>query len=157
MKAHFIEAYPSFWKVPDKMKSMWCIEFGKRYRWDPMHERTIRDAWKRRASLRYKDLMYEVHTNRYQPNWMTTPQNTSLWTVSRYTIRPVLGEELKANAECLHIETAAGGSNKGHVYGFGSQSAVVTVKRWVGSSSSMSSVPSVSSARMTTRCVSRGR
>ncbi|KAI5683266.1 hypothetical protein M9H77_04494 [Catharanthus roseus] len=52
-------------------------------------------------------------------------------TVCRYTIRPVLGEELKANVQCLHIETglpiptneqlmfkAAGGSNKGHVYGF---------------------------------------
>ncbi|KAI5676047.1 hypothetical protein M9H77_06997 [Catharanthus roseus] len=53
-------------------------------------------------------------------------------TMCRYTIRPVL-DELKANAERLHIETgspiltdeqlmfeAASGSNNGRVYGFGS-------------------------------------
>ncbi|KAI5672297.1 hypothetical protein M9H77_12661 [Catharanthus roseus] len=63
--------------------------------------------------------------------------------------------ELTANVERLHIETgygvlsdeqlifeATGGSNKGYVYGFGSQSRVITAEQQRGSSSS--SVPSVS-------------
>ncbi|KAI5652432.1 hypothetical protein M9H77_29619 [Catharanthus roseus] len=67
-------------------------------------------------------------------------------------------QELKANAEYLHIETgspiptdeqlmfeATGCSNKGHVYGFGSQSASITAKHR-GGSNSLSSVPSLSSA-----------
>ncbi|KAI5649104.1 hypothetical protein M9H77_35109 [Catharanthus roseus] len=37
----------------------------KRYRLDPMHERTIRDAWQKWASSRYKDLMYEVRMDRH--------------------------------------------------------------------------------------------
>ncbi|KAI5681631.1 hypothetical protein M9H77_02859 [Catharanthus roseus] len=40
----------------------------------------------------------------------------------------------------------SGRNNKGHVYGFGSRSAAVTAERWGGSTSSMSSVPSVSSS-----------
>ncbi|KAI5677865.1 hypothetical protein M9H77_08815 [Catharanthus roseus] len=77
--------------------------------------------------------------------------------VGRYTIRPVLGkanyQELKANAECLHVETGSpilteeqlmcevvGGSNKGHIHGFGSQSTAVTAERRGGSSNSMCSV-----------------
>ncbi|KAI5661688.1 hypothetical protein M9H77_21011 [Catharanthus roseus] len=66
-------------------------------------------------------------------------------------------QEMKTNMEKLHIETGspilteeqlmfevASGSNKDHVYGFGSKSTVVTVERRGGSSSSMSSVPSIS-------------
>ncbi|KAI5667675.1 hypothetical protein M9H77_17528 [Catharanthus roseus] len=59
MKAHFVEAHPSFGKVLDRIKKMRYAESRKRYRWDPMHERAIWDAWQKRASLLYKDLMYE--------------------------------------------------------------------------------------------------
>ncbi|KAI5663006.1 hypothetical protein M9H77_22329 [Catharanthus roseus] len=38
-------------KVPDRMKNMWSTEFEKRYRWDPMHEHAIWDAWHRRDLL----------------------------------------------------------------------------------------------------------
>ncbi|KAI5658832.1 hypothetical protein M9H77_27625 [Catharanthus roseus] len=75
-------------------------------------------------------------------------------------------EWLKANAEHLHIETgspipsdeqlmfeAAGGSNKGHVYGFGSQSGAITAERREGSSSL--SVPSVSSTAGHDACIER--
>ncbi|KAI5649039.1 hypothetical protein M9H77_35044 [Catharanthus roseus] len=68
VKAHFVESRPSFGKVPNKVKNMWYTEFRKRYRWDPMHEHAIRDAWQKRASLRHKDLMYEVQVDGYQPN-----------------------------------------------------------------------------------------
>ncbi|KAI5653868.1 hypothetical protein M9H77_31055 [Catharanthus roseus] len=44
MKAHFVEAHPRFGKVPNGVKNIWCIEFGKRYQWDPMHECAIVDA-----------------------------------------------------------------------------------------------------------------
>ncbi|KAI5668471.1 hypothetical protein M9H77_18324 [Catharanthus roseus] len=190
MKAHFFEVHPSFGKVP-RIKNMLYTEFEKRYRWDPMHERAIWDAWHRRASLRYKDLMYEVRANRYQPNWITTGQYTSLcdewgrrntrrgerrhsrtgcksvvargststsrsrsyikW--ERRWVRPLHSrnskyKDLKANAECLHIETcspiltdkqlmfeAAGGSNKGHVYGL--QSVIVTIEHRGDSNNSM--------------------
>ncbi|KAI5666924.1 hypothetical protein M9H77_16777 [Catharanthus roseus] len=44
----------------------------------PMHERAIWDAWQKRASLRYKDLMYKVRNDGYQLNWMTIAQYTSL-------------------------------------------------------------------------------
>ncbi|KAI5669037.1 hypothetical protein M9H77_18890 [Catharanthus roseus] len=76
-------------------------------------------------------------------------------------------QELKANTECLHIEIgsptptdeqlmfeAASGSNKGHVYDFGSQSAAITAERWGGSSSS-SSVPSASSAAAHESCIEK--
>ncbi|KAI5658521.1 hypothetical protein M9H77_27314 [Catharanthus roseus] len=48
-------------------------------------------------------------------------------TVGRYAIRRVLGK--------LMFE-AAGGSNKGHIYGFGSQSTTITGERQGGSSNS---------------------
>ncbi|KAI5656952.1 hypothetical protein M9H77_25745 [Catharanthus roseus] len=67
-------------------------------------------------------------------------------------------QELKANTERLHIDIgspiltdeqlmfeAAGGSNKGYVYGFDSQSAAITVERW-GGSSILLPIPSTSSA-----------
>ncbi|KAI5669772.1 hypothetical protein M9H77_19625 [Catharanthus roseus] len=73
--------------------------------------------------------------------------------------------ELKENVECLHIETdslmqtdeqlmfeAAGGSNKGHVYGFASQSATITVEQQEDSNSSLL-VPSVSSATAHESCI----
>ncbi|KAI5659140.1 hypothetical protein M9H77_27933 [Catharanthus roseus] len=179
MKAHFVLADFSFGKVPDRMKNMWHTEFGKRYRWDPMHEHAIRDAWQRWASLQYKDLMYKVHTDGYQSDWMSTAQYMSLcdeWgyknrrEVGRYTIGPILGEELKANTERLHIETgspisinkqlmldAAGGNNRDNVYGFGSQFAAVTAERQRGSGSSMSSIPSVSSAAGHEACIKKER
>ncbi|KAI5654483.1 hypothetical protein M9H77_31670 [Catharanthus roseus] len=125
-----------------------------------MHERVIWDAWHKRASLRYKDLMYEMQTVGYQPDWMTTAQYTSLcdeW-----------GSELKANTERLHIEVgssiltneqlmfeAAGGSNKGHVYSFDSQSTAVTAERQGGSNSSMSSVHSISFAAGSEACIEK--
>ncbi|KAI5658655.1 hypothetical protein M9H77_27448 [Catharanthus roseus] len=52
---------------------------------------------------------------------------------------------------------ATGGSNKGHVYGFGSESAAITAERQGGSSSSMSSVPSISSAAGHEACIKRER
>ncbi|KAI5671417.1 hypothetical protein M9H77_11781 [Catharanthus roseus] len=79
-------------------------------------------------------------------------------------------DKLKANVECLLIETGspiitneqlmfedAEGSNKGHVYGFVSQSAVVTEECWGVTNSSMSSVPSVSSAVGHEACIERER
>ncbi|KAI5676463.1 hypothetical protein M9H77_07413 [Catharanthus roseus] len=45
MKAHFIEAHLSLGK--------------KKYRWDPMHEHAIWDAWQKQISLQYKGFMYE--------------------------------------------------------------------------------------------------
>ncbi|KAI5654243.1 hypothetical protein M9H77_31430 [Catharanthus roseus] len=76
-------------------------------------------------------------------------------TVDRYTIRPILGDakyqELKLMFE------AAGGSNKVHVYSFGSQSAAVTTERRGGSSSSMSSIPFVSSIAGHKACIKRER
>ncbi|KAI5656754.1 hypothetical protein M9H77_25547 [Catharanthus roseus] len=66
-------------------------------------------------------------------------------------------QELKANEERLHIETsssmpsdeqlmfeAACSSNKGYVYDFGLQFTAITTEHW-GGSSSLSSIPSVSS------------
>ncbi|KAI5654032.1 hypothetical protein M9H77_31219 [Catharanthus roseus] len=98
------------------------------------------------------------------------PTASAKETVSRYMIRPILGEELKANAEHLHIKTGSpiltdeqlmfqhtGGSNKSQVYGFGSQSAVVIPKRRGGSSNSMSSVASVSCTAGHEACIERGR
>ncbi|KAI5676303.1 hypothetical protein M9H77_07253 [Catharanthus roseus] len=39
-------------------------------------------------SLRYKDLMYDVRVDRYQPNWMNTTQYTSFCDVrSSYTFK----------------------------------------------------------------------
>ncbi|KAI5664425.1 hypothetical protein M9H77_23748 [Catharanthus roseus] len=120
MKEHFVEAHASLGKILDRIKNLWYVEFGKRYRWDRLHEHDILDAWEKWASLHYKDLMYEV---KYQ--------------------------ELKMNTEHHHIETSlpiptdkqlmfevAGGSNKGHVYGFGSQFTAITAEQW-GSSSSL--------------------
>ncbi|KAI5649819.1 hypothetical protein M9H77_35824 [Catharanthus roseus] len=78
----FCEAEPSFGKVSDRIKNMWYTEFrvsvyiAMRYRWDSMH--AIRDAWQKRASLRYKDLMFEVRVDEYQPDWIITTQYTSL-------------------------------------------------------------------------------
>ncbi|KAI5672737.1 hypothetical protein M9H77_13101 [Catharanthus roseus] len=46
-----------------------------------MHEHAIWDAWEKRALLCYKDLMYEVRMDGYQPNWMTSAQYTSLYDV----------------------------------------------------------------------------
>ncbi|KAI5676462.1 hypothetical protein M9H77_07412 [Catharanthus roseus] len=51
---------------------------------------------------------------------------------------------------------AVGGSNKGHVYGFGSQSVAVTAKCQEGNSSS-SLVPSVSSTATHEACIERER
>ncbi|KAI5661738.1 hypothetical protein M9H77_21061 [Catharanthus roseus] len=50
---------------------------------------------------------------------------------------------------------AAGGSNKGLVYSFNSQSAAVTAERQGYSSSFMSSIPSVSSAAGHKACIKR--
>ncbi|KAI5665132.1 hypothetical protein M9H77_24455 [Catharanthus roseus] len=110
----------------------------KRYRWDQIHERAIWDAWKKWVSLRYKDLMYEA---KYQ--------------------------ELKSNAECFHIDTdssiptdeqlmfeTTSGSHKGHVYDFSSQFATVIAEQRSGSSS-LSSVPSVSSMGTHESCIER--
>ncbi|KAI5661739.1 hypothetical protein M9H77_21062 [Catharanthus roseus] len=35
------------------------------------------DAWHKRASFRYKDLIFEVRTNGHQPDWMNTAQYKS--------------------------------------------------------------------------------
>ncbi|KAI5671933.1 hypothetical protein M9H77_12297 [Catharanthus roseus] len=111
---------PAVASIPPRTSPSRAEASPKRYRWDPMHEHAIRDIRHKRASLRYKDLMYEA---KYQ--------------------------ELKANAEHLHIMTyspiptdeqlmfeAGSGSNKGHVCGFSSQSAAITVESQGGSSSS---------------------
>ncbi|KAI5667633.1 hypothetical protein M9H77_17486 [Catharanthus roseus] len=79
-------------------------------------------------------------------------------------------QDLKANVERLHIETgspiltdeqfmfeAASRRNKGCIYGFGSQSVVVTAECWGGNSSFMYSVPSVSSAASHEACIERER
>ncbi|KAI5664514.1 hypothetical protein M9H77_23837 [Catharanthus roseus] len=76
-------------------------------------------------------------------------------------------QELKANAECFYIETdspmltdeqfmleVVGGSNKGYVYGFGSQYAAINVERQGGSSSS-SLISPVSSAVAHDDCIER--
>ncbi|KAI5654160.1 hypothetical protein M9H77_31347 [Catharanthus roseus] len=76
--------------------------------------------------------------------------------------------ELKANAKRLHIETgspiltveqlmfkAVDGNNEGHVFGLESQSAVVTIERQIGNSSS--SVPSASFAAVHKACIERER
>ncbi|KAI5678237.1 hypothetical protein M9H77_09187 [Catharanthus roseus] len=73
------------------------------------------------------------------------------------------------DADCLHIETgspistdeqlmfeAASGSNKGHVYGFGSQFAAITAERQADSNSS-SSVSSISFAAAHKSCTERER
>ncbi|KAI5668597.1 hypothetical protein M9H77_18450 [Catharanthus roseus] len=80
-----------------------------------MHKHAIWDTWKKRASLRYKDLMYEVTTGEYGRGLRIVgtvcPTSSAEGKVGRYTIRQVLGvakyQELKANVECLHIETGS--------------------------------------------------
>ncbi|KAI5657826.1 hypothetical protein M9H77_26619 [Catharanthus roseus] len=42
LKEHFVEAHASFGKILDRIKNMWYTEFGKRYRWDLLHERAIK-------------------------------------------------------------------------------------------------------------------
>ncbi|KAI5667499.1 hypothetical protein M9H77_17352 [Catharanthus roseus] len=133
MKAHLVEAHPSFWKVSDRIKNMWYTKFGKRYRWDPMHERAILDAWQKQASLRYKDLMYEVGIQEEARGGTAESAIGAWWPGAWQAHRWDKYQELKANAKRLHIETgspilnneqlmfeAAGGSNNGHVYGVGS-------------------------------------
>ncbi|KAI5683186.1 hypothetical protein M9H77_04414 [Catharanthus roseus] len=96
MKAHFVDAHPSFGKVPDRIKNMWYTKFRKRYRWDPMHESAIWDAWQKRASLRYKDLIYEVRVDGYQPDWMTTAQYTNIcyeWGLEVYKKRQEVAQQ----------------------------------------------------------------
>ncbi|KAI5668240.1 hypothetical protein M9H77_18093 [Catharanthus roseus] len=176
MNAYFLEAHPSFGKAPDRMKNMWYTEFGKKYRWDSMHERAIWDAWQRWASLRYKDLMYEEAYKKRQEasqqNWLQRrdSQGPGKHTGgSRSFIEWAKCQKLKANMERLHIETslpipideqlmfeAVGRSDNNHVYDFGSQSTAVTTERRGGSSNSMSSVPSVSSAAGHEACIERG-
>ncbi|KAI5676667.1 hypothetical protein M9H77_07617 [Catharanthus roseus] len=75
--------------------------------------------------------------------------------------------ELKANVERFNVETgspipndeqlmfeAGGGSNKGHVYGFCSQAAAITVERQGGYNSTLL-VPSVSSVADHDACIAR--
>ncbi|KAI5677531.1 hypothetical protein M9H77_08481 [Catharanthus roseus] len=57
-KLHFVEAHPYFGKV-----SM-----------DLRYEGPIRTAWEKRASTCYKDLMYDVRVDGFQPNWKMTAQ-----------------------------------------------------------------------------------
>ncbi|KAI5677479.1 hypothetical protein M9H77_08429 [Catharanthus roseus] len=82
-----------------------------------------------------------------------SPTGSAKGTMGRYMIRPILAkyQELKANAEHLHIETsspiptdeqlmfeATGGRNKGHVYGSVSQFAAITAECQGGSIGSFS-------------------
>ncbi|KAI5667226.1 hypothetical protein M9H77_17079 [Catharanthus roseus] len=176
--------------------------FRKRYRWDPLHEHAIWDAWQKRASLRYKDLMYERahmlsrsgrrhrgtvcrgmvprgsastladldHSMSGGRKWARHLQNQSCtsYCISKRdngSTPEILGA--KGEREHLHIEISspiptdeqlmfdvAGGSNKGHVYDFGSQSAAITIELR-RSSSNTSSVPSVSSAAAHNACSER--
>ncbi|KAI5653590.1 hypothetical protein M9H77_30777 [Catharanthus roseus] len=94
---------------------------------------------------------------RKEPRYVTRTSCTrmSKKDMGRQAIRQILGkakyQELKANAERLHIETGSpmltdkqlmfevvDGSNNGHVYGFGSQFATISVERWGGSNSLLS-------------------
>ncbi|KAI5677076.1 hypothetical protein M9H77_08026 [Catharanthus roseus] len=132
MKAHFVGAHPILLGPRENKKHV-----------DLMHEHVIWDAWQKQASLRYKDLTYEVRVDRGENGRglytvrLVCPTASVEGTMSRYTIQRVSGEakhqEPKANAKNLHIDThllipideqlmfeAVGGSNKGHVYGFGS-------------------------------------
>ncbi|KAI5671787.1 hypothetical protein M9H77_12151 [Catharanthus roseus] len=115
-----------------------------------MDENAIRDAWEKRASLRYKDLMYEEKMGE-------AFAQSELYVLLHQQKGIPKYQELKANEKCLHIENgspmltdeqltfeAAGGSKKGHVYGFGSQSAAITAEQRGGNSSS-SSIPLISS------------
>ncbi|KAI5682750.1 hypothetical protein M9H77_03978 [Catharanthus roseus] len=43
--------------------------------------RHMQDVQEKQASLCYKDLMYEIRADGYQPKWMTTAQYTSLYDV----------------------------------------------------------------------------
>ncbi|KAI5652661.1 hypothetical protein M9H77_29848 [Catharanthus roseus] len=47
------------WEDPQKNKGLVVYTFGKGYRWDLLHERAIWDGSEKRASLGYKELMYE--------------------------------------------------------------------------------------------------
>ncbi|KAI5654036.1 hypothetical protein M9H77_31223 [Catharanthus roseus] len=41
---------------------------------EPRHEGPIWTAWEKQASTRYKDLMYDVKMDGFQPDWITTAQ-----------------------------------------------------------------------------------
>ncbi|KAI5672566.1 hypothetical protein M9H77_12930 [Catharanthus roseus] len=47
IKEQLIEAHASFGKIPNRIKNMRYTGFRKRYRWDPMHERAMWDAWEK--------------------------------------------------------------------------------------------------------------
>ncbi|KAI5670558.1 hypothetical protein M9H77_10922 [Catharanthus roseus] len=83
-----------------------------------MHEHAIWDAWHKRASLRYKNLMYEMTTAQFT-NLLgedgqglcivgtICPTASAEGTVDRYTIRSAKYQEMKANANHLYIDTGS--------------------------------------------------
>ncbi|KAI5653973.1 hypothetical protein M9H77_31160 [Catharanthus roseus] len=85
-------------------KCNWYTKLRKRYRWDLIHKRAIWDAWEKWASLCYKDLIYK------QKKMGETFAQLELYVLVNYQkgqwvdTRRILGKELKANAECRHIE-----------------------------------------------------
>ncbi|KAI5664510.1 hypothetical protein M9H77_23833 [Catharanthus roseus] len=112
MKAHFVEVYPSFGKVPDRMKNMWYTKFRVIFMMNGAWRHTRRGGrWYSRtgcrgmvargltstpAGLAGEDGqgLFTIRT--------VCPTSSAEGTVGRYTIRPVLSE---VNGECLHIET----------------------------------------------------
>ncbi|KAI5676697.1 hypothetical protein M9H77_07647 [Catharanthus roseus] len=148
MKKHFVEAHASFGKIPNRIKNLWYTKFRKMYQWNPLHEHAIWDAWEKRASLRYKDLIYEMLSRRsgrrhrgivYRGVVTRGPASAPAGLAGKNGRGEISGA--KAERKRLHIETdfpiltdeqlmfeAAGGSNKGHIYSFGSQYAAITAK-----------------------------
>ncbi|KAI5677246.1 hypothetical protein M9H77_08196 [Catharanthus roseus] len=108
MKAHFAEGHPSFGKVPYRMKNMWYTEFGRHTRrGGRRHSRTgCKGVVARGVASTLAGLGGEDGRG-LRTVGIVCPTASAERTMGRYTIQPILGEELKANAGCLHIETGS--------------------------------------------------
>ncbi|KAI5659134.1 hypothetical protein M9H77_27927 [Catharanthus roseus] len=160
MKAYFVESHSSFGKVPNRMKNILClvaeeVSTGP----DTLVCHSGRFAETGFIIIQRLDAGVGKDEQGLRNVGIVCPTASAEGTVGRYTIRPILGNELKANTERLHTKTgspipiheqlmieASSGSNKRNVYGFGSQSATVIAERRRGNSSSMSSIPLMSFA-----------
>ncbi|KAI5675867.1 hypothetical protein M9H77_06817 [Catharanthus roseus] len=134
------------------LRSTFLRLMQKKYRWDPLHKHAIWDAWEKRASLHYKDLMYEVpytslcnvwssdafkkkreaaQRNHLQGHGGQGPENRRGICTFRVVRATASAEGTNGSTtptdEQLMFE-ATGGSNKGHVYSFCSQSAAIPAR-----------------------------
>ncbi|KAI5657052.1 hypothetical protein M9H77_25845 [Catharanthus roseus] len=161
--------------ITEIIKEHFVESLAKRYRLDPMHERAIRDAWEKWASLHCKDLLYDVQVDGYHPNWMMVAQYTSLcdvWSSNDFKKKQeaVQRNRLQGRGDRGPTSTLAAGENRqgictirvvrltasakqqGPYLRFGSQSVAITAKRQGGNSSS-SSILSISFAAAQESCI----